>query len=162
MTSIHRVENMTGPLTTQRMRVHTCDDRHAVIKAAKKNNFVNSSNMVFCIPATLIALLSLTSLRSTKAAPSIKARQSIDTTVHCGQFDTATEGSYTLFLDQFGSGGATSGSQCAHATALNGNTVSWATNWTWTGGSGVKSFSNIGQNANIGLELSTITAIPVS
>ncbi|EJD07169.1 uncharacterized protein FOMMEDRAFT_138810 [Fomitiporia mediterranea MF3/22] len=106
---------------------------------------------------TLLALSA--SLLPALASPSISTRQSIDTSVHCGQFDSTVVGPYTLFLDQFGSAGATSGSQCAHVTALSGSTISWVTNWTWTGGNGVKSFSNINLDANIGRELSEIESL---
>lgn len=95
------------------------------------------------------------------ASPSTEKRQSIDTSVFCGQFDSVIEGPYTLFTDQFGSSGATSGSQCAQVTALSGSTISWRTNWTWTGGNGVKSFSNINLDANIGRQLSQIRSLQV-
>lgn len=91
----------------------------------------------------------------------LETRQSIDTSVICGQFDSLVIGPYTLFNDQFGSGGATSGSQCAHANSLDGTSISWVTNWTWTGGNGVKSFSNINLNANIGRQLSEIQTLQV-
>ena len=89
----------------------------------------------------------------------LKTRQSTDTSVICGQFDSLVIGPYTLFNDQFGSSGASSGSQCAHATSLDGTDISWVTNWTWTGGNGVKSFSNINLDANIGRQLSDITSL---
>ncbi|KAL5486334.1 hypothetical protein ACEPAI_7380 [Sanghuangporus weigelae] len=92
------------------------------------------------------------------ASPSPGKRQ-IDTSILCGQFDSAIEGPYTLFLDQFGSSGATSGSQCAQVTALSGSAISWTTNWTWTGGNGVKSFSNINLDANIGRQLNEIQSL---
>ncbi|OCB85174.1 hypothetical protein A7U60_g7800 [Sanghuangporus baumii] len=53
------------------------------------------------------------------ASPSVGKRQ-LDTSVLCGQFDSSIKGPYTLLLDQFGSSGATSGSQCAQVTALSG------------------------------------------
>lgn len=40
---------------------------------------------------------------------------------------------------------------------MDGNTVSWFTTWTWTGGLDVKSFSNI--KVTSGKQLSTITSI---
>ena len=86
----------------------------------------------------------------------------VDTSSHCGQWDTVTAGSYTLFLDLWGEGGATSGSQCSNIISLSGNTVSWKTTWTWTGGTGVKSFSNIQLNDGVNKQLSAISSMPVS
>ncbi|KZT36455.1 glycoside hydrolase family 12 protein [Sistotremastrum suecicum HHB10207 ss-3] len=77
----------------------------------------------------------------------------------CGQWDTTTAGNYELFADLWGSSGATGG-QCSQITALSGNSIAWKTNWTWSGGSGgVKSFSNIQQNLNIGKQLKSIQSI---
>ena len=96
------------------------------------------------------------------ASPALEPRQIVDTTVHCGQWDTVTVGPYSLLLDLWGESGATSGSQCAHIVSLSSSTIAWVTNWTWTGGTGVKSFSNIQLNQNIGKQLSAISSIPVS
>lgn len=96
------------------------------------------------------------------AAPAeLEARQSIDTSTHCGQWDVVTAGQYSLLLDQWGRDGATSGSQCANLVSLSGSTVSWRTNWSWTGGSGVKSFTNIQLNQGINRQLSAIGSMPV-
>ena len=83
-----------------------------------------------------------------------------DTTEYCGQWDTATEGDYELLLDQWGISGAT-GSQCAQVTSLSGSNIAWTTTWTWTGGSGVKSFTNIQLNQGINKQLSAISSMPV-
>lgn len=100
---------------------------------------------VFAVPANLLS------------------RQSgIDTSAHCGQWDTVTAGSYSLLLDLWGESGATSGSQCSQIVSLSGSTISWKTNWTWTGGTGVKSFSNIQLNKGINQQLSQISSMPVS
>ena len=95
------------------------------------------------------------------AALELDSRASVDTSSHCGQWDTVTAGTYELLLDQWGASGATSGSQCANLVSLSGSTISWKTTWTWTGGSGVKSFTNIQLNQGINQQLSAISSIPV-
>ncbi|KAJ7233870.1 concanavalin A-like lectin/glucanase domain-containing protein [Mycena haematopus] len=85
----------------------------------------------------------------------------IDTSSHCGQWDTVVAGTYSLLLDQWGLSGASSGSDCASLTSLSGTTLAWKTTWTWTGGTGVKSFTNINVNSGINQQLSAITTIPV-
>ncbi|KAJ7196269.1 concanavalin A-like lectin/glucanase domain-containing protein [Mycena pura] len=94
------------------------------------------------------------------SASPVEERAAIDTTSHCGQWDTVVAGPYTLFLDQWGLSGATSGSDCASLTSLNGNTLAWQTTWTWVGGTGVKSFTNINANNGINQQLSAIKSIP--
>ncbi|KAI0646322.1 concanavalin A-like lectin/glucanase [Trametes meyenii] len=97
------------------------------------------------------------------AAPAeLDARASIDTSSHCGQWDTVTAGPYSLLLDLWGKDGATSGSQCANLVSLSGSTVAWKTTWQWTGGSGVKSFSNIQLNQGLNKQLSAIKSIPTT
>ncbi|KLO17895.1 glycoside hydrolase family 12 protein [Schizopora paradoxa] len=86
---------------------------------------------------------------------------SVDTSVHCGQWDTVTAGNYEMLLDQWGISGA-SGSQCAHITSMSGSTIAWTTNWTWTGGSGVKTFTDMQLNAGIGKQLSAISSMPAT
>ncbi|KAI0343819.1 glycoside hydrolase family 12 protein [Trametopsis cervina] len=90
------------------------------------------------------------------------SRASVDTSSHCGQWDTVTAGQYTMFLDLWGESGATSGSQCSKIISLSGNTISWKTIWTWTGGNGVKSFSNIQLNQGINKQLSAISTMPTT
>ncbi|KAH8106651.1 concanavalin A-like lectin/glucanase domain-containing protein [Phellopilus nigrolimitatus] len=75
-----------------------------------------------------------------RALAIISSFSSIDTSVHCGTFDF---GPYTLFLNQFGMAGATSGTQCAHISALSGTT----------------SLTNINLDANIGRQLSAIFSL---
>ena len=112
----------------------------------------------------LSSLLSLVALvTSVVASPTdLAARQSIDMSSHCGQWDTVTAGSYTMFLDLWGASGATSGQQCSQLVSLSGSTISWKTTWTWVGGTGVKSFSNIQLNQGINKQLSAIKSMPVS
>nr|GAT58926.1 glycoside hydrolase family 12 protein [Mycena chlorophos] len=89
-------------------------------------------------------------------------KRAVDATTYCGQYDSVTESPYTLYLDQWGLSGATSGSDCASITSLSGTTIAWTTTWTWTGGSGVKSFTNINLNTGINTQLSKITTIPTT
>ncbi|EJD08448.1 uncharacterized protein FOMMEDRAFT_25513 [Fomitiporia mediterranea MF3/22] len=105
---------------------------------------------------TFAALLVL--LPFALASPVLERRQ-VDMTSHCGQWDTVTAGSYELFLDQWGISGAT-GSQCAQITSLSESMIAWKTNWTWSGGNGVKTFSNIQQNDGVGVQLSAIKSMP--
>ncbi|KAJ7472337.1 glycoside hydrolase family 12 protein [Mycena galericulata] len=106
--------------------------------------------------AKLSVLLLLVPFISASPTPAVEERA----TTLCGQWDTAVEGGYTLYLDQWGLSSATSGSDCASVTSVSGTTVAWTTTWTWTGGSGVKSFTNIGANNGLNQKLSAITSIP--
>jgi len=92
-------------------------------------------------------------------ASPVEIERRVDTSTHCGQFDSVVATPYTLFLDQWGAAGATSGSDCAHITSLSGNTIAWTTTWTWTGGNGVKSFTNINANNGLNKQLSAISSI---
>jgi len=83
-------------------------------------------------------------------------------TTFCGQFDTDIDGNYELFLDQFGLSDATSGSDCASITSLDGNTVAWTTTWEWVGGTSVKSFTNMQLNEGVNQQLSAISSITSS
>lgn len=123
----------------------------------KPNTATANSRMLS--PAPLLALVTLISAAS--AAPPLSARQSVDTSAHCGQWDTVAAGGYELLLDQWGISGA-SGAQCAHIASLAGATVAWSTNWTWAGGSGVKTFTDMQLNTGIGKQLSAISSMPVS
>lgn len=78
-----------------------------------------------------------------------------------GQWDTATAGSYSLLLDQWGASGASSGTDCAQLVTLSGTTLAWKTTWNWVGGTGVKSFTNIQLNSGLNKQLSAIRSIPV-
>ncbi|KAG6805713.1 hypothetical protein H0H92_014283, partial [Tricholoma furcatifolium] len=95
------------------------------------------------------------------AAPSNLAKR-LDTSSYCGQYDTVTAGQYTLNLDQWGESGATSGSDCASITSQSGTDIAWTTTWTWTGGTGVKSYTNVGLDDGLNVQLSAISSIPTS
>ncbi|KAJ6490881.1 concanavalin A-like lectin/glucanase domain-containing protein [Mycena sanguinolenta] len=94
------------------------------------------------------------------SASPVQERATIDTSSHCGQWDTVVAGPYSLLLDQWGLSGASSGTDCASLTSLNGNTLAWKTTWNWVGGTGVKSFTNINVNSGVNQQLSAIKTIP--
>jgi len=96
------------------------------------------------------------------AAPAAELDKRQDTSSHCGQWDTVTAGQYTLYLDQWGKGGASSGSDCASITSLSGTTIAWKNTWNWVGGTGVKSYTNINLNSGLNKQLSAISSIPTT
>ncbi|KAJ7768266.1 glycoside hydrolase family 12 protein [Mycena metata] len=110
--------------------------------------------------AKLSALLLLVPFISASPTPVEERATAVDTSSHCGQWDTVVAAPYTLALDQWGLSGASSGSDCASLTSMSGTTVAWKTTWTWTGGTGVKSFTNIGVNNGLNKQLSAIKSIP--
>lgn len=109
------------------------------------------------MPSLALAFLPL--LAAAWAAPSPRAT-AIDTSSHCGQWDTVTASPYILNLDQWGISGAT-GSDCANLVSLSGTTIAWQSTWSWSGGSGVKTFTNIELTEGINVQLSDISAIEV-
>ncbi|KAJ7489343.1 concanavalin A-like lectin/glucanase [Mycena latifolia] len=111
--------------------------------------------------AKLSVLLLLMPFISASPTPVVEERATaIDTSSHCGQWDTVVAGGYTMFLDQWGLSSASSGSDCASLSTLSGTTLAWKTTWTWTGGTGVKSFTNIGANSGLNKQLSAVKSIP--
>ncbi|KAJ3871971.1 glycoside hydrolase family 12 protein [Lentinula edodes] len=102
------------------------------------------------------SLLTLLPFILAAPAPEVEKRA----TTFCGQWDTSSDGNYELFLDQWGLSDATSGSDCASITSLSGNTIAWTTTYTWVGGTGIKSFTNMQLNAGINQQLSAISSIP--
>ncbi len=95
------------------------------------------------------------------ASPAALVPRALDTSSHCGQWDVVQAAPYSLLLDLWGKDGATSGQQCANIVSLSGSTIAWKTTWTWTGGSGVKSFANIQLDQGVNKQLSAIKSIPV-
>ncbi|KAH9919993.1 glycoside hydrolase family 12 protein [Epithele typhae] len=114
---------------------------------------------MFSKPLALLPLLAL--LAPALARPAADAAQ-IDTSSHCGQWDTVSAAPYSLLLDQWGASGASSGSQCANLVSQSGSTIAWKTTWKWTGGSGVKSFTNIQLNQGLNKQLSAISSMPTT
>ncbi|KAG1805594.1 glycoside hydrolase family 12 protein [Suillus variegatus] len=86
--------------------------------------------------------------------------RAVDTAPLSGQYDSVNVGRYSLLNNLWGENGAASGSQTSQITSMKGSTIAWKTNWTWTGGNGVKSFANIQLNTGINQQLSTISNMP--
>ncbi|KAL5526262.1 hypothetical protein ACEPAF_7985 [Sanghuangporus sanghuang] len=109
------------------------------------------------------ALLAVTAARQLSSSlPTAHRRRGIDASVLCGKTDSEKEGPFTISLNEFGGGNATDGSQCIQATAQNDSTISWTTNWTWTGGDSVKSFSNVNLDTAVGRQIRDITNLPAT
>jgi xyloglucan-specific endo-beta-1,4-glucanase len=89
-------------------------------------------------------------------------RRKQDTSAYCGQWDSITATSrYSLLVNQWGLADASAGSSCAQVISVSGDAVAWMTNWTWSGGMEVKSFTNVQLNEGIHTRLSAINSIPV-
>ncbi|KAL4907289.1 xyloglucan-specific endo-beta-1,4-glucanase A [Aspergillus multicolor] len=102
--------------------------------------------------------LSLASLASAASIPSSSmfTRRSD----FCGQYDTATEGNFILYNNLWGEANADSGSQCTGVDSANGDSISWHTSWSWSGGSSsVKSFANVAYQFT-STQLSSLSSIP--
>lgn len=77
----------------------------------------------------------------------------------CGNWGSTTAGPYIIYHNNWGAQAAQSGKQCTTVSALEGNSVSWSTSWTWRGGpSDVKSYSNVGL-ANVNKKLADVKSI---
>ncbi|KAK1235970.1 hypothetical protein PQX77_000796 [Marasmius sp. AFHP31] len=109
-----------------------------------------------------VALLALVPFVTAAPANESLEKRQLDTASHCGQWDTVVAGQYTLYVNQWGKANAQSGQSCANLISLSGTTIAWKNNWTWQGGSGVKSYTNINLNAGLGKQLSAIKSIPVN
>ncbi|KAH7022075.1 glycoside hydrolase family 12 protein [Ilyonectria destructans] len=81
-------------------------------------------------------------------------------TTWCGAFGSVTTNGKTVYHNNWGSGDATSGSQCTTFTGVSSNSFVWSTSWTWAGGPGkVKSYSNVALEKT-NKPLSAISSIP--
>ncbi|KAG1743045.1 glycoside hydrolase family 12 protein [Suillus lakei] len=86
--------------------------------------------------------------------------RAVDTTPISGRYDSVNVGQYSLLNNLWGEYDASSGSQTSQITSMSGSTIAWETNWTWTGGTEVKSFANIQLNTGINQQLSAISSMP--
>lgn len=111
------------------------------------------------MPSFALALLPLLTAAFASPFPTLRST-AIDTSSYCGQWDTVTASPYILNLDQWGISGAT-GSDCANLISLSGTTIAWESTWSWSGGSGVKTFTNIELTEGINALLSDISSIEV-
>ncbi|KAI0698113.1 endocellulase [Cytidiella melzeri] len=79
-----------------------------------------------------------------------------------GQFDCMPAGAFTLCQNLWGESAGVGG-QNSTLLSINGDSVSWATNWTWANGpNNVKSYANVLQNTAMGMQLSAVTTAPTS
>ncbi|KAJ3564042.1 hypothetical protein NP233_g4312 [Leucocoprinus birnbaumii] len=79
-----------------------------------------------------------------------------------GQYDCLPAGNYQLCQNLWGED-AGSGSQSSTLNSANGDSVSWSTTWSWTGGeNNVKSYPNLASNTAKGKQLSSIGSAPTS
>ncbi|KAL5525470.1 hypothetical protein ACEPAG_6806 [Sanghuangporus baumii] len=92
--------------------------------------------------------------------PIAQSRRGIDASTQCGKTNSETEGPFTISSSELEAGNATDGSQCIQVNAFNGSTISWKTNWTWTGRDSVKSFSNVNLDTAVGRQIRGITNLP--
>ncbi|EPS41796.1 hypothetical protein H072_4280 [Dactylellina haptotyla CBS 200.50] len=80
----------------------------------------------------------------------------------CGQWDSKDTGTFILYNNLWGSGSATSGSQCTGLDYASGNTIRWHTTWSWQGGQyNVKSYAD----ANLKFtpkKLSALSSVPTT
>ncbi|KAG2346881.1 glycoside hydrolase family 12 protein [Suillus weaverae] len=86
--------------------------------------------------------------------------RAVDTAPISGQYDSVNVGQYSLLNNLWGEHDAAFGSQTSQITSMEGSTIAWATNWTWTGGKQVKSFADIQLNTGINQQLSAISSMP--
>ncbi|EIM84174.1 uncharacterized protein STEHIDRAFT_159380 [Stereum hirsutum FP-91666 SS1] len=112
----------------------------------------------------LLSVLSLTYAAFALASP-LKDRRAtaVDTSVYCGQWGTISTGiEYSILLDQWGASGASSGESCAYINSVSSESVAWVNSFTWTGGTGVKSFTDIQLNDGVNQQLSAISSMPTT
>jgi xyloglucan-specific endo-beta-1,4-glucanase len=80
----------------------------------------------------------------------------------CGQWDTVTSGDFILYNNLWGQDNADSGSQCTGLDSGSGNSISWHTSWSWSGGEyNVKSFANAAYQFTA-TQLSALSSIPTT
>ncbi|KAG1805597.1 glycoside hydrolase family 12 protein [Suillus variegatus] len=109
----------------------------------------------------LIPLVSSTSRHSMHRMRKVHAR-AVDTTLITGKWDSVQAGQYSLSNDFWNENNAEWGSQESQITSFSGSTIGWTTTYTWTGGSQVKTFTNVQLNTGINQQLSGISSMPTS
>ncbi|KAI0345508.1 endocellulase [Trametopsis cervina] len=79
-----------------------------------------------------------------------------------GQYDCMPAGAFTLCQNLWGKSAGV-GSQNSTLISASGNSVSWATNWTWANGpNNVKSYANVLHNSAKGMQLSAVKSAPTT
>lgn len=80
----------------------------------------------------------------------------------CGQWDSYTSDTYTVYNNLWGESYATSGSQCTGVDTDEGSTIGWHTSFSWSGGSSsVKSYANAALVFDA-KQVSSISSIPTT
>ncbi|KAG6008090.1 hypothetical protein E4U21_004971 [Claviceps maximensis] len=78
----------------------------------------------------------------------------------CGNYGISTDGPYTITHNNWGVAKASGGSQCTTFDPVQGNSISWTSKWSWSGGPGdVKAYPWVGLN-NVNRRLSDVKSIP--
>ncbi|KKK12473.1 hypothetical protein P175DRAFT_0430638 [Aspergillus ochraceoroseus IBT 24754] len=96
-------------------------------------------------------------LASLASAASIGAEDATRRGDFCAQWDTVTAGKFILYNNLWN---ASSGSQCTGLDSAKGNSITWHTSWSWSGGpSYVKSYANAAYQFTA-TKLSKIRSIP--
>ncbi|KAI9660574.1 MAG: hypothetical protein M1821_009926 [Bathelium mastoideum] len=104
-------------------------------------------------PSTFLALVSAATLAV--AAPTKTVEKRAD---QCGQWDSITTGSYTLYQDLWNEAQG-SGSQCSEVNSFSSNTIGWDTTWSWSENpSQVKSYASVQITSKD--QLSSVSSIP--
>ncbi|KAM0078059.1 hypothetical protein ACKRZS_009583 [Fusarium odoratissimum] len=102
------------------------------------------------------ALLAVASATPTTPSKTLDKRA----TTWCDAFGSLQTEGYTVYHNNWGSGQATSGSQCTTFNSVKNKSFSWSTKWSWAGGNiHVKSYSNVALE-NINKKVSAIKSIP--
>ncbi|KAA1470417.1 endocellulase [Dentipellis sp. KUC8613] len=77
-----------------------------------------------------------------------------------GAFDCLPAGQFTLCQNLWGASAGVGG-QNSTLISTSGDSISWATNWTWANGpNNVKSYANVESSTAKGVQLSAITSAP--
>ncbi|KAG6916987.1 hypothetical protein DXG01_004331 [Tephrocybe rancida] len=149
---------------SKRTLTYPDDDAHPVVKRADtlRKMFKIDLKLFMRSFSKLAAIVLLAPFAFAAPSSELETRQTIDTSSHCGQWDSVVAGQYTLYLDQWGLSGASSGSDCASLTSLSGTTIAWKNTWNWVGGNGVKSYTNINLNSGLNKKLSAVSSIPAT
>lgn len=96
------------------------------------SNFVSAMRLLIA-PLLITLVMFLSTATPTQAAPAAST---------CTAYGSITMGKYWLNNNLWGQGSG-SGSQCIWSNSVSGSTISWGTNWKWSGQSNsVKSYAS--------------------
>ncbi|KAK5131238.1 hypothetical protein LTR08_001207 [Meristemomyces frigidus] len=98
-------------------------------------------------------------LATASAAPAPLSALSERATQQCGQYQSQSQGAYTLATNGWGWSSGT-GSQCSEIDSVSGNTIAWDTTYSWSGTpTQVKSYANVQANSYTRKQLSGYTSM---